>query len=130
MTIKTFLIGAGACAGLGFGMWLLVLFLLDPTQAGLIGYVLFFLSLFLTLASLASLVGFGIRRVLRVQQLAAYSVRSALRQGILLALFVCLLLLLVRLRIYQWWIAIILIIFFVSAELIFFSYDRAYARRN
>src|SRR3989344_4748962 len=118
MTIKTFIIGAAACAVLGLGLWLLVLFFLDPTQAGAVGDALFFLCLFLTLASLASLVGFAARRALHVRQLASYSVRTALRQGIMLALFVCLLLLLVRLRVYQWWVAIILIIFFVSTELI------------
>jgi len=117
------------CAIVGLTIWLLVLFFLDPTQAGTLGYVLFFLSLFLTVASVASLIGFGLRRVLRVQQLAAYSVRSALRQGIMLALFVCILLILVRLRVYQWWVAVILTIFFVSAELIFFSYDRTISRR-
>lgn len=130
MTIKTFISGASLCAVLGLTIWLLVLFLLDPTQAGTIGYALFFLSLFLTVASVASLIGFGLRRVLRVQQLAAYSVRSALRQGIMLALFVCILLILVRLRVYQWWVAVILTIFFVSAELIFFSYDRTISRRT
>ncbi len=129
MTIKTFISGASLCAIVGLTIWLLVLFFLDPTQAGTLGYVLFFLSLFLTVASVASLIGFGLRRVLRVQQLAAYSVRSALRQGIMLALFVCILLILVRLRVYQWWVAVILTIFFVSAELIFFSYDRTISRR-
>lgn len=128
MTVKTFIIGSLLCATLGLVMWCLVLFFLDPTQAGMVGYVLFFLSFFLMLASVAGLVGYGARRVLQASQLSAYSVRSALRQGIMLALFASLLLLLVRIRVYQWWVAVILTVLFVCTELIFFSYDRALKR--
>lgn len=130
MTVKTFIIGSSLCAGLGTVFWLLVLFFLDPLQAGVVGYILFFLSLFLLVAGSTGLLGFAARRLLQAQQLSAYSVRSALRQGILLALFVCLLLLLVRLRVYQWWVAVIVTILFVCAELIFFSYDRSLKRGN
>lgn len=130
MTVKTFIVGATLCAYLGALLWLLVLFFLDPIQAGLAGYILFFLSFFLAVAGLAGLLGFAARRGLQAQQLSAYSVRSALRQGIMLALFACLLLLLVRLRVYQWWVAVIVMVLFVCAELIFYSYDRANGRRN
>lgn len=130
MTVKTFIIGSSLCAALGTIIWLLVLFFLDPDQAGIVGYVLFFLSFFLMVASITGLIGFWARRVLRSPQLSAYSVRSALRQGVMLALFACLLLLLIRIRVYQWWVAVILTVLFVSTELIFFSYDRALKRGN
>lgn len=124
MTVRMFIIGSLLCAVLGTIFWLLVLFFLDPNQAGMVGYVLFFLSFFLTIASLAGLLGYAARRALKIPQLSAYSVRSALRQGVMLALFVCLLLVLIRIRVYQWWVAVILTVLFVSTELIFFSYDR------
>ena len=130
MTVKTFVIGSLLCAALGTIIWLLVFFFLDPDQAGVMGYVLFFLSFFLMVASVTGLIGFWARRLLRAPQLSAYSVRSALRQGVMLALFACLLLLLIRIRVYQWWVAVILTVLFVSTELIFFSYDRALKRSN
>lgn len=130
MTVKTFIIGSLLCATLGLVIWLLVFFFLDPTQAGIVGYLLFFLSFFLMVASVAGLVGYGARRILQAAQLSAYSVRSALRQGIMLAVFASLLLLLIRIRVYQWWVAVILTVLFVCTELMFFTYDRHIKRGN
>lgn len=129
MTVKNLLIGSTLTTVLASALWLGVVFFLDPEKAGIAGYGLFFLSFFLVVAGITTLVGFAVRRILNIRQLAAYSVRGALRQGIMLSLFFNLLLLLVRVRLYQWWVALILTVIFIVFELVFLSYDRSFARR-
>lgn len=128
MTVRIFFGGSLLTALITWTIWLLILWFVDPQQAGLLGFIIFFLSLFLSIASSVALLGFAVRRVVRDPQLPAYQVRNSLRQGVLLALFTSILLLLQLLRLLQWWVALILIILFVSAEFIFLSYDRAQRR--
>ena len=109
-------------------LWLLVMLYLDPGRAGVPGFFLFFLTLFLAVASVASLIGFAARRFIARDVLAAYAVRAALRQGVMLGLFLDLLLLLQLVNLYTWWLALIAIIFFVATELIFLGYDTSRRR--
>ncbi|HZQ45978.1 MAG TPA: hypothetical protein VFC07_03120, partial [Verrucomicrobiae bacterium] len=111
-------------------VWLLIILWLNPAAGGWVGYVLFFLSLFVVLSSVASLIGYGVRRVLLPRQLPAYSVRISLRQALLVGLFTNILLFLQLLRVLQWWLTIILILFFVVIESMFLSYDRAASRHR
>lgn len=124
MTLRTFLLGALIGAILGWLVWAGIVFLLDPTQAGGLGFVLFFLALFLATASTVSLLGFGIRRLLNSASHPAYAVRPSLRQGVWLSLFVNTLLLFQLLRLSRWWLTLIFIFFFLFLELIFISYDK------
>lgn len=124
MTLRTFLVGSLSGAIVGWIVWALIVTWLDPTQAGFIGFALFFLSLMLAVSSTMAIVGYGVRRVLAAGQLPAYSVRPALRQGILLGIFLDLLLFLQLFRISRWWVSVIVIVFFVFLELFFLSYDR------
>ncbi len=123
MTVRMFLGGTLASLMLSWGIWALIVMWLDPLKAGPVGFVLFFLSLFLAVASTIALVGYGIRRLLSAGQLSAYSVRPALRQGIFVGMFLDLLLFLQLLRLMQWWIVLIIIVIFLSLELVFVGYD-------
>jgi Ca2+/Na+ antiporter len=129
MTVRTFIIGSVIGAIIGCGMWLLVVTQLKPDQASWLGFTLFFLSLFLALASISGLLGYLVRRLVTAREFGPYTVRTSLRQGIMLGIFFVTLLLLQLMRIYQWWIAIILIVLCASFELVFLSYDKAHARR-
>lgn len=124
MTIRTFLFGTCASIIVSWSIWLLIINWLDPQEAGPLGLLLFFLSLFLVIASTTSLVGYCIRRFLFSRQLPAYSARPSVRQGIWLALFFNLLLFLQLLRLLRWWIAFIVVLLFLSLEVLFLSYDR------
>lgn len=130
MTVRSFLYGSGVIGSSAALIWVLILFFLNPDQAGAVGYALFFLSLFLMVASFSALIGFGLRRLLHAERLSAYSVRASLRQGIMIGLFLILLLIFIRIRLYQWWLAVLLIVVFVFAELLFFSYDKTATRRG
>ena len=128
MTVRAFVVGSLTAAVLSWGIWLAIIKYLDPLRAGLIGFLLFFLALFLAVASAMGLTGYAVRRLITPRQLSAYTVRSSLRQGILLSLFLNLLLLLQLLRFYKWWLALLAILFFIFIEFIFLGYDRT-ARR-
>lgn len=130
MTVRTLLLSSSSAAAATTAIWLAIIFFLDPGNAGLIGYALFFLTLFLAVASWSTLLGFGVRRLLNPRQLTAYSVRGALRQGIMISFFLNFLLLLVRIRLYQWWVAVALTIIFVALEVVFLSYDRTVIQRS
>ncbi|MEX1997881.1 MAG: hypothetical protein WEA04_04380 [Candidatus Andersenbacteria bacterium] len=130
MTVHAFVVGSGLMTLVAGSIWMLIILFLDPVQAGPAGYVLFFLSLFLAVAAGTGLIGYGVRRLVSREQLPAYSVRTALRQGVILGLFLNILLLLTLVRLYQWWLTVILTILFIFAELIFLSYDRSLKRRS
>lgn len=124
MTLRTFLLGSFVGALLGWLVWAGIVIFLDPVQAGSIGFILFFLALFLAIASSASLLGFGVRRLISGTTHPAYAVRPSLRQGLWLSIFVNVLLIFQLLRLSQWWLTLIFILFFLFLELIFISYDK------
>ena len=124
MTLRTFLITSAVGSVLGWLVWGSIVIWLDPVQAAGAGFLLFFLALFLATASSAALIGYGVRRLLAPGSHPAYSVRPSLRQGIWLGVFLDTLLFLQLVRLNRWWLTLIFIIFFLSVEFIFLSYDR------
>ena len=129
MTIRFFLVASFLSAIIGGLVSALIVTYLDPSQAGAIGFVLLFLSLLITIAGLAATAGYIIRRLLWPQTFATYLVRTSLRQGIIISAFFSVLLFLQLLRLYRWWIAIILLVILLCLELVFSSYDRPHAQR-
>lgn len=124
MSIRLFLIGTTVSLLLSWGIWLLVLTWIDPLEAGLAGFGLFFLSLFLAAASTAALTGYAVRLLLQPARLASYRVRPSLRQGVWLGILLNMLLFLQLQRLLRWWLTLIIIVLFLSIELLFLGYDR------
>jgi hypothetical protein len=124
MTVRLFLVGAIVTSVFAWGICLLIVNWIDPQEAGWTAFILFFLALFLAVAATSGLIGYSLRRLLQPRQLAAYRVRPSLRQGLWLALFLDLLLFLQLQRLLRWWITVILVVFFLSVELLFLTYDR------
>lgn len=130
MTVRVFFIGSLITTIISWAIWAAIILWLDPLSAGWLGYVLFFLVLFLAVASTSGIIGYVVRRIITPQQLSAYAVRVALRQGLLLGAFLDILLFLQLTRLYQWWIAVIVIVLFLSIELVFLSFDRVFNQRS
>jgi hypothetical protein len=130
MTIRFFLLTSFLAAIIGAGVTALILTSLDPMQAGVSGFTLLFLSLFITLAGFTATIGYLVRRVIMPQTFEAYLVRASLRQGIVISVFFSVLLFLQLLRLYRWWIAIILVVLLLSLELVFSSYDHPHTNRH
>lgn len=97
-------------------IFLLVIFLIDPEQLGILGFFLFYFSLFLALGGTLSIIGFLIRARL-FQDLIFYQVKIAFRQGFILSGLIVFLLVLKGLNLLYWWNAIILILFLISLEI-------------
>lgn len=124
MTVRLFLLGALIISIAAWGIWLLIINWINPQEAGWTGYALFFLSIFLAVAATCALLGYIIRRLIQPAQMAAYRVKPSLRQGILLGLFLDILLFLQLQRLLRWWITVILLVLFLSVELLFLTYER------
>ncbi len=130
MTVRFFLLISFLATLIGAGASALVITSLDPNQAGPLGFILLFLSLFVAISGLTSILGYLIRRLLLPRTFATYLVRTSLRQGLIVSLFFLILLFLQLLRLYRWWIAIILLVLLLSLELVFSSYDRPHSQRS
>lgn len=130
MTVRLFIIGSVLASIISWAVWVAIVGYLDPVRAGWIGYTLFFMAFFLAVASTVTMIGYLVRRIVAPQQLAAYAVRSAMRQGVLVGMFIELLLGMQLARLYQWWLAVIIIILFLVIEAVFYSYDRVTGGRS
>ncbi len=66
--------------------WLYILFSMDPTEAGIVGFALFYLTLFAACVGLLTLAGVVVRVHLRQRKATAFrEVRVAFRHGVLLS---------------------------------------------
>lgn len=128
MTVRFFILGAALAVVCSWAIVSGIVLYLDPERAGLVGHFLIFLAIFLAAASTAALLGYGLRRVVARDILAAYAVGTSMRQGVLLGLLLVVLLLLQLVRLYTWWLAVIATILCLTTEFIFLGYDRAYRR--
>lgn len=130
MTVRVFIVGSLLAAIAGWGALTLVVTQLDPDRAGASGFILFFLSLFVGLASVVGLSGYAARRIVMRHVIPIYAVRTSLRQGVITSIFASVILFLQLLRLYRWWIAIILLAACIFIELMFLSFDRGGARAS
>ncbi len=125
MTVRMFMIGTVTTMVLALGILALIITLVNPVAAGAsLALFLFFLAMFMAVSAIAALVGYGVRSIVLRSQLPAYRVRPALRQGVFLGIFTDLLLFLQLERILVWWVAAIIVLFFIVVELVFLSYDK------
>ena len=130
MTVRTFLVGSFVSSVVFWGIWLLIVLWVSPSEIPIVGLILFFLSFFLAVASVAALLGYGLRRLIIPSQFPAYRVRTSLRQALLLGGFMDLLMFLQMQRLLRWWVTVIMIILVLSIEFIFLSYDRGVGRHQ
>lgn len=125
MTLKKYLNLMGILTGLCWLAWILVIFLVNPSQTGLVGFVLFYFSLFLAIIGTASILGFIIR--IRLKQKPVFKqVEIAFRQGIWIGFLVIFILILQGLNLLTWWNALFLVLFLIFLELYFLASAKKY----
>lgn len=110
-------------AGL-WAAWVLILFNLDPKEAGKLGLTLFYLSLLLALAGTLALIGFGIRALAFRNSPLFRHLGVAHRQAFLLAAIAVAVLILQAMRWLAWWNGLLLIIIASGIEYLFVSRQR------
>lgn len=121
MTIRAYLWGMRFCTltalvSLGFAV-----FHVDPKRDGIVGQLLFYISLLFSITGIATLFLFWLRRTFSKNEAVYANVGVNLRQGALVALAVCALLLLQSFRLLVWWDGGIIVAGVLLIELWFLS---------
>lgn len=88
MALKTYLIFMGLSTFLCWAAWLLVIFSIDPGNAGLIGLIAFYLTLLFSLTGTFFFISFIVRRILNKEAVVSRQVGVSFRQAISYSLVV------------------------------------------
>jgi hypothetical protein len=102
-----------------FGVWLLILFNIDPFKTDFLSIAAFYASLFIWLSSLISLINYFVRLWFNNKEVVYANLTTALRQGMLISLIVVGLLILEQLNVLNWWVGGIWSIVVLLTELFF-----------
>jgi hypothetical protein len=122
MTLKSYLWGIIISTAISFAAWVLVLKQIDPEKTGLPGKLLFFVSALLFLSGLFVLLFTWMRKTTSGgDQVALANIGISFRQGILMAMLVCLLLVLQQYRILTWWDGSLVVAGILLVELYFLT---------
>lgn len=104
MTLTSYLWGIRISTAISFAALILVIKQVDPDKTGMIGQLLFFVSALLFLSGLFVLFFTWLRKATSGNEEAALRyIGVSFRQGILIAILLCLLLLLQQYRVLTWW---------------------------
>ncbi len=110
-------------------VWFLVISNINPSAAGLIGFLLFYISLFLALTGTISVIGFLIRKKIdKNDTVIFHHVRHTFRQGLLISALVLSALLLQQFKMLNWLTGILVVVLFLIIESIFFA-NRKYKNK-
>lgn len=110
---------------IGWGTWVLVLFSINPFEAGTFGFVVFYSGLALALIGTLSLAGFVLRLwVLHNEEIVLRQVTTAFRQACLLSVLLVGSLFLESRELLAWWNVLIFVGFLSLIELFALSLKR------
>jgi len=101
--------------------WLVVLFYLNPFEAGFVGLLLFYISLFFALFGSFALLGFFLRVWFSKEQIIFRHLGIATRQSLWFSVLLVSTLLLQGSGFIRWWNILLLIIFLTLLEFFFLS---------
>ncbi len=123
MTLKVYVWGMRIITLLSLIALGTVIFYVNPESAGIFGVVLFYLIVFFVLSGIFNLFLLFIRKKLLGKEMVAINVGLSFRQGILLAIFCLIILILQSYRILVWWDALLSLGGVFSIELYFLNRD-------
>jgi hypothetical protein len=121
MTIRTYLWGMRFCSLVALAALVSVIYFVNPTRDEFLGQTLFYISLFFSITGIATLFLFWLRRTFSKNKDVQESVGVSFRQGALVALSVCALLILQSFRLLVWWDGGIVVAGILLIELWFLS---------
>ncbi len=130
MTIRSFLVGIAISTLICFIAWFAVIALSDPAGAGIGGLFLFYFSLFLWLSGFLVLIGFYSRTIFAPKKMPFTVLSNSVRQAIIFALAVDILLILKSMRMLNSINIILLAIFVIFTESYYLSSSHEHFRRN
>lgn len=106
---------------LSWTAWLLVLFMVSPSEAGLLGFTFFYSSLFLGLLGTVALIGLLIRHIKTRNKFIVEKVIISFRQATWIALLIVVALMLQSFRLLTWWNALLVVLIVSFLEFFFMS---------
>lgn len=124
MTLRQYLILMTISAVFCWIIWGFVLYSVDPTTAGILGFVFFYFSLFLALVGTLSVLGLLLRRKFGKGEFIFKTVTISFRQSILLGLMIIGALILKSQKLLTWWNIIFLVLALVVMEFFFIAYSK------
>lgn len=124
MTLRQYLILMTISAIFCWIIWGFVLYSVDPTTAGILGFVFFYFSLFLALAGTLAVLGLLLRMKFGKEELVFKTVTTSFRQATLLGLLVIGGLILKSQKLLTWWNIIFLVLALIVIEFFFISYEK------
>ncbi|MDI6778527.1 MAG: hypothetical protein QMD77_05080 [Patescibacteria group bacterium] len=121
MTVRGYLWGMRFSTSVAVSALGLVIYSVNPLRDGILGQALFYVSLFFSITGLATLFLFWLRRRFANNETVYLNVGVSFRQGMLVALAVCILFALQSFRLLVWWDAGLVIVGALLVELWFLS---------
>ncbi len=123
MTFRQYIMAMGLGTLIAWAAFLLIVALVDPTSAGLLGLAFFYVSLAVATSGTLALIGLFVRTVVvRTQDVLSKQVTHAFREGMLVALLVVVALALQRNGLLNILNTTLLLAVLVLTELFFLSY--------
>lgn len=124
MSIRTYIWGLVISTLLALSAWIFVVFYIDPEESGIIGQVFFYASLFLFLSGLMVTFFVWLRKKFIGEDVAIETIGLSFRQGVILATFPILIIILFSLGYLIWWSALLVLSGVLLLELFFLSRDK------
>lgn len=121
MTLKNYLIFMGSTTAFLWGLFLLVINIINPDKTNWLGFVIFYLALFLALSGTAALIGFFVRFKIMKKDLAVRAVKTAFRQSFLFSFLVAAILFLLSQKLFSWFNLILLVVILSIIEFLLIS---------
>lgn len=121
MTHTYYILGVFIVALLGWTSWIVVINKLSPFISGYLALGLFYASLFIALTGTFTILNYYLRISLSKSKNYFKHLNTALRQGSLLAIMICVGLIFQRLRVLTWWDALLLLIIILLIEYYFMA---------
>ncbi len=110
MTLRQYLILIGLGSLIGWGAWVLVIWKINPFEAGIAGFILFYMTLAVALVGTLALIGFAIRIwIFHEESIVLRQVTTAFRQACFLTLILAGSLLLQSGNLLRWWNVLIFV---------------------
>jgi hypothetical protein len=123
MTLRGYSLVMLIFTSVAWGLWVAIVFLVDPEVTNWIGFSLFYFSLFLSLLGTASLLGFFVRFIALKKELVFRLVKDAFRQSFLFSILIIASLILLSTDLFSW-LNVFLLIFGLSIlEFVLLSYE-------
>lgn len=117
MSIKQYLATMAFATLLGWGVWVLVLFFIDPTVTDMVGFVFFYASLFLSLLGTYSVIALSIKvQFVKNEEIIFRHTKRTFKQAFIFASYIIISLFLLQRNLLNWWNFFILTILYMFVE--------------